>query len=173
MTIRLLFVGLTLLLSFNVNANLVKETESFLKEAANGEAFWLYQPKEYYMSGDAVNKDKAFCSMIKDDSANILSMGEKIGFSDEYIVVFRGNSFSKDEKNRDSLLPDVHAFKGVPLPEKTYEKIASRLGSVEKEFFLVNPKKRQIINFKTTHPCLLENDLSTMISEFLKSEYFR
>lgn len=173
MRMHLLFVSLTLLLSFNVNANIVKETETFLKDVANGEAFWLYQPKEYYTSGDAVNKDKAFCAMIKDDRVNVLSMSKKTGFSDEYIVALRGNSFSESEKNRGLLLLNVHAFKGVSLSEDIYGKITSRLGSIEKEFFLVNPKKRQIINFKTTHPCLLENDLSTIISEFLKSEYFR
>ncbi len=172
MKLRNMMVIAAAMVSFNVNANIIKDCQDFLASIGNREGFWLYQAKDYTIQSEEVflkayqytSGDKTLCSRVEDQRSLFepIINSKTSDFSENHALLFLSDGKHSEQKQTIQRFAKHYHLKVMTLDKSStnseLKKALIRFDANQQDLFLLNPKKRQIARLRGKHPCLLEQN---------------
>ncbi len=180
---KILIALFCLMLSFNINADVTKETQHFLVEVNDYQGFWFYsagktvtQPQEEaFLKEWQRQSGEDLCFDIAKQKPTYQKVKQQLKFIDNHaFLLFSDSEHSAREQmvrhfaeqyqlplivvhKKDGTFP--FNVEGIETPV-SLQNVFNRLNANFHDVFLLNPKKRQITLFSRSHyPCVLEQEL--------------
>lgn len=171
MKLRKIMVIAAAMVSFNVNADIVKEAQDFLTRVGNREDFWVYQPREYAAQSEEdflkayqyASGDKTLCLRVEEQRALFEPLiNHTSDFAENHALLFLSNGKHSERKQTIQRFAKRYQLKVMTLDKSRtsseIKKALMRFDANEQDLFLLNPKKHQVVPLRGKHPCLLEQN---------------